>query len=69
MRQSGEYSSAITGLFLSATGTAVLHIPKNGVGVFDYRVTAVSFDMSDKPDPTAVVFELRSVEAAGCRIL
>jgi hypothetical protein len=46
----------------------MLHTAKNSVGILDYPVTAVPFDMGDKPDPTAIVFELRSVEAAGCSV-
>ena len=47
---------------LRTASAAVLHTLKNGVSVLDDSVAALPFDICDKTDPTAVVFEFRPVK-------
>ena len=63
MRQSTKDSGAVSGIGLTTTGPAVVHVLQDCIGIQYDLMARHTFDLRDKTDAARILFECRIVQA------
>jgi hypothetical protein len=65
--QTRENAGAVARVGLAAARASVFHVPQDAIRVVDNLPRADTFDVGNKSDAAAIVFESRIVESMLCR--
>ena len=63
MWQGCQNPGTVTGILLATPGAAMIHAAQHLIRVEYNLVTALTLDVCDEADPTAIFFQIRAVQA------